>query len=246
IFRAGAGRPSPADLGLPPTGTADPEVTVLVIDSQSNALGIPPTIDHGRHMGNIIADIACPDDDPSCLVEVGYVVGLPRVAGGVTKYVQGGIVGTHADLAAAIYQRLRQWELANATRPAPTKLVMNLSVGWEPDVFGGNEDDPPDAIATVRDALELAACKGVLIIGSAGNQGDYCDASGPLLPGGWESRAAPDDARCAELGVTIEAPLGSYRPLVHAVGGLGIDLGPMPTARVDGNPRLLAASSHVA
>src|SRR5690606_6515201 len=159
IFRAGAGRPSPADLGLPPTGTADPEVTVLVIDSQSNALGTPPTIDHGRHMGNIIADIACPDDDPSCRVEVEYVVGLPRVAGGVTKYVQGGIVGTHADLAAAIYQGLRQWELANATRPVPTKLVMNLSVGWEPDVFGGNEDEPPDAIAMVRDALELAACK---------------------------------------------------------------------------------------
>lgn len=247
IFRANTGRPSLADLGMPGTGTPKALVTVLVVDSQPNSLAVTPTSDHGRHMANIINDIACPDEDPTCRVEVRFTIGLPRIAAGVADRVHGGVVGTHADLAAAIYEGIRRWELANASRAIPSRLVINLSVGWEAAIFGGSEADPPAALEAVRSALELASCKGALIIGSVGNQGDFCDQDGPLLPAGWETREAPGQLRCAELDVAIPpGPYPGYRPLIHAVGGLDIDLGPMPSARENANPRLLAASAHVA
>ncbi len=246
FFRAHTGRASAADLGLPGTGTADPRVTVLVVDTQPNDFLTPPTSRHGRHMGNIINDITCPDGTTSCRVELEFVIGLPRVGGGGTDFVHGGMVATHADLAAGIYEGIRRWELANASRPVATKLVVNLSVAWEHEIFGGNENQPLAPIRAIRTALELASCKGALIIGSVGNESDFCGMSGPMLPAGWETRAAPDASRCAELGVAIPPGQSGYRPLVHAVGGLDIDLGPMPHAREDANPRLMADSTHAA
>lgn len=246
IFHANTGRPSSIDLGLPDTGTTEPNVTMLVVDSQSGNLQISATSKHGRHMGNIISDIACPDDDPTCRVDVRYVVGLPRLGNGTANYVNGGWVGTRADIAAAIYEGVRRWEEGNATLEVPTRLVMNFSLGWEGMLFGGLEDEMPASVEAVRTALEFAACHGALLIASTGNKGDFCGMTGPLLPAAWESRPAPDAARCAELGFP-EPPLddGAYRPLVHAVGGLDLDLGPMPGSRTGATPRLMAASSHV-
>lgn len=244
-FRWNGGRPTKSDLDLPTTGTPEPRVTVLVVDTQPSDEDAVPTIDHGRLMGHIIADVACPGDDPSCRVEVVYAVGLPRVAPGEVDYERGGRAGTHADLAAAIYEGVRRWEQVNATRTNPSTLVVSLSVGWEPDVFGGMESQPAPAIAAVREALELASCKGAAIVASVGNQGDFCGATGPMLPAAWEVRAAPGVARCEELDAPLaSAPGGGYRPLVHAVGGLGLDLGRMPRTRPSADPRLMAASAH--
>lgn len=244
-FRWNGGRPTQSDLDLPTTGTTEPLVTALVVDTQPSDEDAVPTTNHGRLMGHIIGDVACPGDDPSCRVEVMYVVGLPRVAPGEVDYERGGRVGTHADLAAAIYEGVRRWEQANATRTTPSKLVVSLSVGWEPDVFGGTENQPAPALAAVRTALELASCKGAVIVASVGNEGDFCGAAGPMLPAAWEVRAAPGETRCGELGAPLAAaPGGGYQPLVHAVGGLGLDLGRMPRTRPSADPRLMAASTH--
>jgi len=247
MFRFNTGRPSPSGLPLPVPGGLDPLVTVMVVDTQSDDLELEPTSRHGRHMGNIISDIACPEGHSGCRVEIDYVVGLPRRSGGLVDYERGGRVGTHADLAVAIYEGLRRWEEANANRAVPSRLVLNLSVGWEPDLFGGTEANPPPAIDAVRSALERARCMGAVIVASVGNAGDTCDPVGALLPAAWEEQPAPGATRCAELGVVnTPFPIGSDQPLVHAVGGLGLDLRPMPRARAEANPRLMAASAHAA
>ena len=245
LFRYNTGRLSADELGLPASNTPDPRVTVLVIDSQPHDQTLRPRSGHGRHMGNIIADIACPDEDPNCRVEVEFVVGLPRIAGGGVDYHRGGVVGTHADLAAAIYEGIERWEQANATRTVPTRLVLNLSVGWELAIFGDEPSLAP-AIGAVRTALELASCKGALIVASAGNEGDYCNVTGAMAPAVWEAHPAPGVTRCGELGVVIPAPGNGYRPLVNAVGGLDLERNPLADARVAADPRLMAAAEHVA
>lgn len=250
FFRAAVGWVAPAELNRP-EADGNPAVTVLVVDSQPTSFDVEPTSLHGKHMVNVIADIACPDGSASCGAELLLELGLPRLADGTTNYTQGGYLGTHLDVARAIYKGVRRWEQANAANPArladPSNLIINLSLGWDPDLFPeGDPSYPKATVAAVRVALEYASCKGALVIASVGNSSLELErSSGPLLPAGWETRPAPDQTRCAALGVPTggNAP-GSYRPLVHAVGGLGLDGGPLVNRRNEGNPRLLAASSH--
>ena len=245
IFHVRTGRASGVDIGLPATSTPEPRVTVMVVDTQPNNLVVEPTSKHGLQMGNIIADLACPDDLASCRTEIEYVVGLPRDGLTAPDYIHGGIVGTHADLALGIYEALRRWEEANTTRATPSQLIINLSVGWEPIIFGGDEAAPTAAVEAIRTALQLASCKGALIVAATGNEGDFCGTTGPLLPGGWETLPAPDAMECQLLGAPGGTQLGSYQPLVHAVGGMDSDLSPMPGTRDNANPRLVGAATNV-
>lgn len=245
IYRRGTGRASATDLDLPASGTDEPTVTVMVIDTAPADETVVPRSRHGRHMGNIVRDIACPDEAKRCRVQVGYTVGMPRLAGGDRDYETGGYVGTQADLASAIYEAVRRWEEANAQRAQSSRLVINLSLGWELDVFEGEAPDLDAADQAVRAALDLASCKGAMIVASAGNHSDTCDAVGPILPAAWESAAAPSAGRCAELGESAAPGAGpGYRPLVYAVGGLDVDLRPMPRARPGATPHLMASATH--
>jgi hypothetical protein len=245
VFFERTDRTTAADLGLGGGGAVavNPVVTVLVVDTQPRDATVTPNSQHGHHMGNIIRDIACPDDAIDCRVEVEYALGLPRLGGGVPNHLHGGYVGTFADVAGGIHEGVRRWQAANLTRP-PTKLVINMSFGWEATLYGGI-DDSPAAVEAIHAALQFAACHGALVIGSAGNKGDLCDVSGPVMPSAWENEAFPDQARCSELGVpAMVPPAGLYQPLVNAVGALGMDDQPLVDGRAGANPRLLAPSTH--
>ncbi len=243
-FRAQTGRVDSNALLLADGSSSEPgrsPVVVGVIDTMPNGPTPDPRSEHGENMAHFIADIACPSGEAGCAVVIERTLGMPRYPGGNgVDWDRGGFMATHADLAAAIMQQVKHWR---QTASATTPRIINLSVGWEPGTFGGNEITPPPRIAAVLTALEIAACEGALIIASAGNETALC-GTGAMLPGGWEQRAAPTDARCQQLGITGTPTTGSYRPLVHAVGGLDTANGPMPGTRTAGTPRLATAATY--
>jgi len=212
-------------------------VTVMVIDTQPFAAPADgPTMRHGETMARAIEDIACPDGD-ACTVSVNRVLGLPRIEDKKRDLVHGGFAGTYGDLAAATMEAIRRWE----TTPNAGRLVLNYSVGWDPEVF----DEPgPTQLANldaIRDALDYARCRGAVIVAAAGNAVAGVCSEGPIAPGLWENAAAPSLQRCSNLGVAA-APTG---PLVHAVGGVALDGGDFASSRPGGIPRLVALADHV-
>lgn len=227
LFYDGVNAPRATDLS---TTVAQSPVTVVVVDaSPSSVVGIDTRSPHGEAMVDIIEALACPLT--TCGVTVERTLALPRAAGGTIDTTHGGYVGSHGDLTKAIY--------AAANLPGSRKII-NLSLGWEPRLFGDfGESTAVDAVHT---ALEYAACKGVLVVAAAGNQGSTPEL-GPVLPGGWETRAAPTPSRCNELGVAGGTQVS--RPLVYSVGGLRYGTEEMAGTREDGFPRLAAAAMHV-
>lgn len=234
IFLASINSPDPATLPVNPNLAP---VEVAVIDTVPEPSPSAPNSPHGKFMADIIEDVACPDGT-SCAVTIRRQLGLPRVQGGEVDSVRGGLYGSWLDLAGAIYRAVDEWEDLNGS----AKLVLNLSVGWEPELYGVSGSALP--VDAIHEALEYARCKRALIVVAAGNEGWLC-ATGPLLPGGFEVDAAPDVARCEELGVYDSPGYGpGYHPLVYSVGGLDLLDRRMPGTRVDGRPRLAATATH--
>jgi hypothetical protein len=251
IFRLGVGRATAKDLGI--TALNDPRepVTVAVIDT-APPLEEPPVPDrskHGESMARIIEDIACPGGYPGCAVEVQRVLGMPRWEGGYDE-LHGGVAGGFSDVSRAIVDTVRAWAAENAASNEDSHLVLNLSLGWEPPIFGGEEPNWMNMDATpaaVYNALEFASCMGVIVVVAAGNDRGVCTDGGPLNPGGWETRPAPTTTRCQNA-FGISNPVvdnGAYRPLVYAVGGGGLFDGLMPETREGSLPRLIAPATHV-
>lgn len=239
LFRYGIGHADALDLDLVESESARAPVMVAVLDTIPPSPPGDPESDHGVHVAQIVQDVVCPDPEAACAVDVRTFLGLPRVAGGaINPNGRGGYIGTQGDLALAIHEAVDAWESENAKNP--TKLIVNLSIGWE-SAFGGVAATIP-RVQAVREALERVSCVGGLAVASAGNQGHLCTTD-PLLPGAWESTPAPTVARCSQLGITSTAVTG-YHPLVHAVGGLGLASGFMAGTREDGMPRLSAVASH--
>ncbi len=239
MFRFAIGHASAADLELADTEQWRTAVMVAVVDTIPDPVPTLPQSTHGLNMMALVQDIACPDGQSPCAVDVAPVLGLPRVSDGDVDLANGGYYGSQSDLAIAVYDAVEQWQAIPGGMS--TKLVINISAGWESE-FGEVGSDAP-AVDAVHAALEYASCSGALIIAAAGNEGQLC-ASGPLLPGAWESELAPGHARCAVIGVAGRPDPTGYAPLVHAVGGLGLDASMMPGTRDEGSPRLAAASTH--
>ncbi|MFK8015079.1 MAG: hypothetical protein AB8G17_06530 [Gammaproteobacteria bacterium] len=157
-------------------------------------------------------------------------------------------MGTQAQLADAIYEAMRDFE----TNTGPSRLVINLSVGWEP-LYGGLPplNAAPVSVLAVHAALEYASCRGALVIAAAGNFATGPDPlTGPLLPGAWEQLEAPDLQECTTLLGTLMpdpslsmVPNGAYRPLVYAVGAVD-HTGSRLRMRPQGEPRLTAFGDH--
>jgi len=224
--------------GVPSAADRSP-VSVTVIDTMPETLPANPRSSHGQHMGKFILDIACPGGAAGCAVQVGGVLGLPRYAGGVDKD-RGGFVGSQGDLAAAIIETVQRWSDAGASMP----LIINLSVGWDPHAFGGQIGGfRTTAVDAVYAALEVASCHGALVVVAAGNDAGMC-TTGATSPANWEALPAPDDARCADLGLPEPGSTATYQPLVYAVGGLDIDESVMPGSRDDSRPRMMATSTY--
>ncbi len=243
LFHHGIGRATPSDLALPSSESSRSPVVVAVVDSVPEPAPTVPRSEHGELMVSLINDIACPDAGKPCKVSVRRSLGLPRISHGQIDPIHGGYKGSQADIAKAIYAVVHSWQTYDWNGDVP-KLVINMSVGWDGDVFGDTDDPdmrpPVDAVYT---AIEHARCLGALVVAAAGNEGDLC-SDGALLPGEWEKFAAPTAARCAELGVANPPGGAGYRPLLYSVGGLTHDHDPMPGTRALGMPRLAALATH--
>lgn len=243
MFRESINAPDAADLDLPASESSRKPVSVALVDttpSGASSASSPRSI-HGGAMLDIVDSIACPLQNTSCAVETQQALGLPRyTVGGPADTARGGHFGSLADLAVGIHEAVASWEAANALALIPSKLVINLSVGWDPTSFGSGP-----AEEAVHAAIEEAYCKGAVVVAAAGNRSAMC-TSGPLLPGAWESEPLPTHGRCDDLipGSPAPSSLG-YRPLVFAVGGVDHGGAAFSQARHGGTPRLNAAANHV-
>ncbi len=220
---------------------APAEIHTAIVDtypSNPDTTELPHST-HGPVVASIIESFLCPTG-AGCTHQVRNYLGLPRTNEGL-DLSRGGQVGLQSDLARGIYHALvADHELGSE------HLVINLSVAWEAELFGGmGLTDMDPAARSVYDVLRTARCRGALIIAAAGNDSGLSCSGEPMAPARWEDIPAPDSAGCGQLGIGNAYVDGaSFAPLVHAVGGL---LGPntqMSTSREEGMPRLAAASSH--
>jgi hypothetical protein len=227
-------------IARPPRGRAtdSPRVRLAVVDTQPDGDGVPAAkakgkSDHGYTLLHLAGDLACKPEVP-CAIRIASRLAMPVVSfdavqgkeGFGTSPPNGGFRGTFADLSKALWEEIKQ-------RPRPERLVLNLSLGWDGQKFGGWEENPekmPAEVRAVYTALDLAAERGILVIAAAGNELTGSDSTEqPLLPAGWESRARP----------------GKDRPLVYAVSGIDGRDHPLVSTRTQGEAARVAYADHV-
>lgn len=249
-FRRNIGAVAADTLG--PSQAARTSIEITVVDSLSQQAADDPRLEpahpHGQIIAALIADIVCPDRGPACLEQLHHTLALPRVDGSTAPdWVRGGRRGTPADVALGIYEAVERWrrrQLQDAA--AAPRLVINLSIGWEPP------ESPRGPDLALRAALEHAACHGALVFAAAGNEvlSSCGDPRGPLTPANFETLPAPTAAQCRALGF-VSSPNLAYpifaehpRPLVYAVGGVDERGRALVNARVGGRPRLAATAAN--
>ncbi|MGH1343862.1 MAG: S8/S53 family peptidase [Nannocystales bacterium] len=230
-----SGRFDPQDITVPPPIS----VHTAIVDTYPNDSPDKPKSSHGPVVASIVESFLCPTG-VGCTHPVRNYLGLPRTNDGL-NLEKGGQIGLQSDLAKGIYAAL-----VEDSQLGTDRLIINLSVAWEAEQFGGmGLADMDPAARSVFDIIRVARCRGALIIAAAGNESSLSCTGEPMAPGRWEQIPAPDEAECVQLGVLdwVE-DTAAYTPLVHAVGGLfGPDTA-MATSRSAGMPRLAAASSH--
>jgi hypothetical protein len=225
---------------------------IAILDTVSQQAHDNPQIDpinmHGEFMGDIVADVACPDHDDECLKYINYHVAMPREAYSAADYVVGGQHGTMGDLATAVVAAVGTWREERIADPTETpRLVLSLSLGWDPSLNAPTRA-PYRALEL---ALKFASCNGAIVVASSGNVADpKCPVdTGPLAPATFEEVAAPTAQECAQLGFLPLDP-NQYpvfdvpRPLVYAVGGIDGER-PIVNARPDSTPPLVSFASNV-
>lgn len=206
---------------------------------------------HGRALAGLAKDLLCDADQKNCEAEVGsrrvlrWTYEIQAVSPApVERELEigepgGGFYGSWSDLAKAIEREVAEWSAI--PQPARPRLILNLSVGWE-EIYGKN-------VPEVRDAIEVAVCRGALVVAAAGNRrAGPRSMEKPLLPAAWEQDPAPSLARCVELlGEPPPASFDSptpYRPLLYAVGGVRHDGRLLSNMRPRSTPRFVAFGDH--
>lgn len=229
---------TPIDIGNP-LG-----VRLAFLDTQPNGTGVPEQPGnslHGFTLAHLARQLLCvPGSSTRCAAQITTRLALPIVAfdpvtleKNVFDPVRGGHIGMQSDLARAIRDEVDDWRGTNPKQ----RLVLNLSVAWDGNLFDGlgREEVAQMQAGTqaVYYALQYASAFDVLVLAAAGNQRVApCDNSGPLLPAAWEKQP-PQDETCARKG--LDAP-----PLVYAVGGVYPGGSPLANARPGGMPRRAA------
>lgn len=160
----------------------------------------------------------------------------------------GGQFGSIAELARGLQREVALW----TSRRNTSRLVLNLSLGWDP-VFGGGATDVstmPLAVQAAYRAIADARCRGALVIAAAGNDPGGPALTGPLFPAAWEHRAVPGTAACTQaIGYTPPdgPPPGGgpiYNPLVYAVSGVQADGTRLANQRSGAGASLAAFADH--
>jgi hypothetical protein len=269
-FHAQTGRVASLPSGqLPPA-----KVRVAVVDSSPHRYeggdAVEDRLGHGHAMGRVIRELGCPDAGAgACITQVANHLALPLVAPNVRDIVHGGYFGEQTRLAQSIHVAVSDWRSHNAgyvpsgeDRTLQPRLVVNLSLAWDPRYKGEYSGDPalelPAPVYAVHEAIRHARCHGALVIAAAGNDpGGPGDLPGPMYPAGWEQKRAPTSAECEAFeepaydsepddGTLLFPPAraGAYQPLVYAVGGVRADDTPLENSRPGGRPRLAAPGAH--
>lgn len=252
-----------------------PRTRLAVLDTQpTDRLDDYAYSPHGLALLRIARRLVCQDGDAKrCAAEVVPELALPIVeldpddpTGTIIDDDGGGHIGTVDQIAQAVWRAVLAWD-----RSKQRHLVLNLSLGWVGELFGGVEEDPADWPISVRalyQALRVASCRGAMTVASSGNLvGGPQVESGPVLPAGWETRRAPRSDECHDvLAVTKEdkqqpppspwpwpwtgkdadtcpAPAVD-EPLVYGAGGVHADDVPLVNSRPDSEPPRVAYGDH--
>lgn len=232
-----------AQAGQLPLAAAGVPVRLVVVDTQPTGAQVPtvPGVSaHGFSLAHMAHRLVCGElSAAACAVQVETYLALPILrfeateSGWVPIYGepgQGGRYGRLSDLAQAIFE-LAAGADGNALGPRQ-RLVLNLSLGWRGELFGGGEGEleaMPAGVQAVRRALAFARDRGVLVVAAAGNRvgdGGVADC-GAVYPAAWEAEAPKD-----------------LKPLVFAAGGVGSDGRLLANARRCGLPKRFAYADH--
>ncbi len=225
-----------------------PHVRLVFIDSHpTGEWPLPPPLPdqpwHGYTMAHFAHRIACGGGN-SCPIVIATRLALrypayapdmpiPRPSAASES---GGRLGLVSDLALAISNEVGRWE---SSQPK-TKLVLNLSVGWDgelqgkgsiPDLKSRRKSKLEPSVLAVYDALRYAARRGVLVIAAAGNR-QRPGTGGPVLPAAWE------------LYRPSRMPFGLCRKPLYAMGGVDWQGLPLANSRPGGRPRRAAYGDH--
>ena len=238
------------------------KVRVAVVDTAPNyySAGAPgdDRSGHGHSVGWIIRDHACPSANGTCIGQVADRLAMPRLSLKTKDPLHGGYFGSEGEVAKAIHGAVHVWRAFKAGGGNQPRLVINLSLGWDPG-WGGDPNSPsgmPLGTRAVYAAITHAVCQGALVVAAAGNDpGGPGIARGPMYPGAWEQQPAPTAAQCAaveDTGWTPGGPFpllppagsGVYNPLVFAVSGVRADDQPLLNARPGGRARLVAPGAQ--
>ncbi|NVB40721.1 S8/S53 family peptidase [Pseudenhygromyxa sp. WMMC2535] len=238
-------------------------VEVAVLDTVSPEVASDPELQpnnaHGLHMAALIRAIDCPAQRSECLDDVRSVLALPRADwDAAADWTRGGKLGTHADLAMAVFEAAASWRQRRETDPkgTPPRLVINLSLGW--NLLGDASTDlTRGPAASTLAAMRYASCSGALMLAAAGNTPDeLCPElhAGPLAPASFEELPAPSLSECAAMGFLSDDPYpifadadadtGAYVPLTHAVGARDEFDQSLLNSRPESTPRLVALGTN--
>jgi hypothetical protein len=239
-----------AQAGKPKTLPLDNQQSVRLafLDTQPSSEGVPTSQGHSPHgytLARIAQQLVCTQEPKArCAAQITTRLALPILYFNAKKpkesYIdvkQGGYLGMQSDLAQAIRDEVDAWQENLATGGSQRHLVLNLSMAWDGELFGGLDNE---RIAEMRAgtqavyfALQYATGFDALVLAAAGNQKvEPCENYGPLLPAAWE-REAPREAACP--GAEAEP-----KPLLYAVGGIDAGKERLANARPGGMPQRAA------
>ncbi len=230
-------------IALPAEG--GPRVRLAFLDTQPTGTGAPTNRGrslHGFAMAHLADRLLC-EPGQACAVKITTQLAMPieqfhakDPEKTVRNHTEGGRWGMQTDLATAIEQEVDSW----LDEDPDLRLVLNLSLAWDPDSFGGLEAWVPEMNAgtqAVYWALQYARGHGALVVAAAGNhRNGPVQTTGPFLPAAWESER-PKFAGCGE---------DTHGPLLYAVAGVQASGEPLANARKGGIPPRVAYADHVA
>lgn len=174
-FQSSIGIPGLAEVSAA-AGSQEP-VMIAVVDTSPPGAGGGNAV-HGQAIASIIEQVACGAAPPGpCALAVRRFLGLPRVLGpdgvSVDEDPSGGYFGFQSDLTRGLQEAMNEWMSA----PPSTKLVVNLSVGWEPTCSASSRVVEP----VVAQAVE----RGALVLAASGNRRLGSCIEGPVAPAAW-------------------------------------------------------------
>ncbi len=202
-----------------------------------------PRLRHGLSVAGMIRGVRCPHDDKMCVEKLFHTQAFPYNRPDPNTNPNGGVLGSQGSLAQAIAAAILHWQQTKKKNP---KLVVNLSVAWDPKYGGalpnshmkllsGNGGNVPGPVQAVHAAIAWGACQDVLFVAASGNhEGDSCTDTGMMAPASWSTLLPPSQVQCMLHFGTQGA--GHNGELVYAVGGLDYQARPISKTRADSMP----------